>query len=214
MDDPCANMPCRAASTIYLIAGDKTQLRFDVARSAYLTSDGHIVIRPGERLVFRFPMQPDGPGTPQFVSAESAAPPPLPDLKDPELAGLDLTDLSVLSIAEEKHEITTKGDATAQINNEPAGTLIVTFRQITGTTGMMLDITHNFPRALKLDAFIMAPKPDRWDLQYTSTCAVLSNVRDTESWPELLGGVILEKFRYGTSSDMSTTGNETVVHCR
>jgi hypothetical protein len=66
----CTKVACRAARTVDMIFG-QNELRFAVPASPYLTSDGHIVIFPGERLVYRFPFTADHPGTPEFVREEA-----------------------------------------------------------------------------------------------------------------------------------------------
>lgn len=70
----CAKVPCRAARTVDLNFGGN-ELHFAVPASPYFTADGHIVIFPGESLVFRFSFTADDPGAPQFVRQEAAAAP-------------------------------------------------------------------------------------------------------------------------------------------
>jgi len=66
----CTSAPCRAARTVDLRFGEN-ELRFGVPVSPYTTGDGHIVIFPGERLVFLFSSTADAPGTPRFVREEA-----------------------------------------------------------------------------------------------------------------------------------------------
>src|ERR1700709_765791 len=77
----CSVVACRAARTFEMqFPGDR--LRASIPASPYLTSESHIVIFPGETLVFRFPDAAAAtPGQPHFVRAEAdgAAGHPLTD---------------------------------------------------------------------------------------------------------------------------------------
>ena len=66
----CTKVPCRAARTVDMRFGEN-ELRFAVPVSPYLTGDGHIVVFPGERLVFLFRFTAETPGTPEFVRDEA-----------------------------------------------------------------------------------------------------------------------------------------------
>jgi hypothetical protein len=195
-DDPCGTTPCRDAKSIVLFAGTRSELHFNVPREPYTTSDGHIVIVPGERLVFRFTAQGDTPGTPRFVRAETLTPASPLDLSDPTFDKLDKTDPNTFAFAAQLGDYKVTGTAKDHLKNEPPGTLILTYREIPGATGMMLTIEHNLSHAMKLAAFMMVPTAEGFKLQYTTTCSINVGIEGLETWRQPLGGLILEKFQY------------------
>jgi len=202
-NDPCSSGPCRDPATIDLFPGTSSELRFNVPRGPYTTSEGHIVIMPGERLVFRFEPQGDVLGMPKFVRAERLADEPVPDMSGPAFDKLDKTDANDVGIAQQMANLKTNGTAKDQLKNEPAGTLILTYGPISGATGMTLTIEHNLPQTLKLAAFAMTPVSGNFQLNYTSTCSVLPLLLDVETWRQPLGGIILEKFEYQSGDQKS-----------
>lgn len=170
-------------------------MQFEVKSSPYVTGEGHILIYPGEKLVFRFEVQGDRLSTPEFVRAEVLPAGSAPDLSEKIFDGMDKTDPNTFAIAQGLEEIRSTGHAKKRLKNELPGTLWLSYRAIPGTVGMMLTIEHNLPRRLKLDAFIMRPTSAGWDLKYTSTCEIPPLLSSGENWPEPLGGIILENFR-------------------
>src|SRR5262249_18470730 len=66
----CASQPCRASRPISLFVSPGNWLGAYIPQSPYLTSDGHIVIFPGERLTFRFNVSGNALSAPQFVRGE------------------------------------------------------------------------------------------------------------------------------------------------
>lgn len=192
----CLNSPCRAAKTIEIPLRNGAKLQFAVERSPYLTSDGHIVIQPGERLVFHFSVDGDQIGLPQFVRAEALPDMPVPDLNGPAFEKMNKDDPNTFAIAAEIADSKVNGTAKDQLKDEQPDTLILAYRPIPGSVGMMLTIEHNFPKQLKLSVFMMRPTQNGFELKYTDTCSIVPELASMENWREPLGGLILESFRF------------------
>jgi hypothetical protein len=192
----CDFPPCRPARQIDVPAENHSTLRYSIKPMGYLTQDHHITIEPGERLVFRFPDAGEQPGDPQFVRAEIAPAASVPDMSDKTYDKLDKSDAGTFALAAQTEAIKANGTAAQRLKEEPPGTLILTYRAIPGAVGMMLDIEHNLPKPIKFDAFMARPKSDGWKLEYTTTCPVRPGIQSGENWPEPLGMIILEKFRF------------------
>jgi hypothetical protein len=173
--DECSAQPCRDARVVDIALGDGAVFRASIPRSPYLTEEHHIVLFPGERVVFRFSLEGEQLAAPKFISAETLEPLPSPD------AGAY--------------------DKVDKLSNQPPGTLMLTYQPAAGARGMVLLIEHNLPQPLKMKAFVNRMTPDGWKLSYTSTCRIPPNLAEMETWGEPLGLIILEDFRLLSNTD-------------
>jgi hypothetical protein len=197
----CEGPPCRSARTIDVPAGVGKTLRYSTERMSYLTSDHHITILPGERLIFHFDIANGKLSDPIFVRAEAAPVTAIPALTDPKFDKLDKSDPSTFATASQIEDIKANGTAAEKLKGEPTGTLMLTYQAIPGAVGMMLAIEHNFPKTIKFNAFVARPKPEGWKLEYSSTCAVKPGIGSGENWPDPLGMIILENFKLLADTD-------------
>jgi len=131
-ESDCVNTPCRTARTIVIPPSADSMMQFSVGRSPYLTSESHIVIQPGENLVFRFSTDGDQPGQPKFIRAEALSQTPVPDLSDTNFDKMDKTDPNTCATAVEIANVKANGPAKERLKNQPPGTLILTYRSIPG----------------------------------------------------------------------------------
>lgn len=196
--DPCANRPCRDPATIEIPYTADSSLSLDVRRSPYLTDEHHIVIEPGEKLVFRFDPKDGRPGDPHFVRAEASPPESAPDMPEPVADPRSgLVDVGAWSMAVQKAYDTRYGTPDQRLQREEPNTLIITYRPIPGTIGMMLTVEHNLPHRLKYSAFVSRRTDEgRWVLEYTNTCAVKPFGSIVEGWPNGFGAMVLRDFTF------------------
>jgi hypothetical protein len=194
--DECAAQPCRPQTTITIPAGADSLLTYQVDRSPYLTDEKHIVIEPGEKLVFRFSPQNGQPGDPTFVRAEAVPPEVAPDLSDPAYDKMNKSDVNTYASAVQKAYDLRYGYSPDRLQREEPNTFIITYRAVPGTVGMMMTVEHNLSKRLKYVAFEMLPKEGGWTLKYTNTCSIKPNGSVIENWPIPIGGMILEKFTF------------------
>jgi hypothetical protein len=165
-------------SAVLYVAEGRT-VSVPVTHSPYILADGSIQIFPGETLVFRLPLDGDKIGTPEFV-AEYA--PAMPAIHDPQTPERDLPKL--------------KGEMPADILAPfPPGTLILSYGQFEGQTGMYLIMLHNLPKIVKLDAFMAVPTRSGFETQPTTTCPLKPDVFGIENWPHPIGAIVLKNLR-------------------
>lgn len=90
-------------------------------------------------------------------------------------------------------------------SNDPAAagaraTLRVSYRQeplAPGQFGMALDVKHLLPATLKFDTTISHFMTDRIVQAKSATCALAPNRTGGETWPELVGPLVLSDLRFG-----------------
>jgi hypothetical protein len=61
---------------------------------------------------------------------------------------------------------------------------------------MALEVEHNLPHTVKVDAIIALIKTGAYDQHYTSTCPILPKIFGNEAWPEPLGPLIIRNVRF------------------
>ncbi|HXC57147.1 MAG TPA: hypothetical protein VNU97_17735 [Rhizomicrobium sp.] len=185
--DPCLTAPCRAGGYSVRVRGEGAHYTLvGVRRSPYVLPDGAILIFPGETLVFAFAPDGDMLGAPRFVAeyapqfpaerdtaGDPTATPPLADL--PKLAG---------------------GLPRDMLAKFPPGTVIVSYGQSAGQSGMNLTLMSNLAKTMKLDAVIALIASGGYDERHASTCPVLPNLIDDENWAQPLGPMLLTNFRF------------------
>jgi hypothetical protein len=186
----CAAQSCRDGGYEAVVAVDAEHYTtIPVSHSPYVLEDGSLLVFPGEtlavqfardgdnlgaivsvrRMAPRYPAQIANPGASPAVNPADAALPALP-------GGLPAEETAAL----------------------PPDTLLVSYGQMDpkGLAGMQLQLEHNFTRALKLTAILNQVRPGTYNTHATSTCTVMPRMFDQESWPDVLGPIILGRFRF------------------
>ncbi len=187
LDALCAQIACRKGGYEAVIrVDDKRYTTVPVSRSPYIMDDGSILIFPGETIAVQFTIDKDQPGHPTMI--KRFAPKLLANISTPSgpVADSANADLPVLKEGLPAQE-------TAEL---PPNTLVISYGQFEGQSGMVLEVEHNLPHTLKVDAIIALIKPGSYVQHYTSTCPIMPKMFGTESWPEPLGPLIIRNVRF------------------
>lgn len=180
----CATQACRAGGfSIALRVDDKTFTTIPVSRSPYVLPNGAIMIFPGETIAVQFTPDGDKLTAPKFLKVYA---PRLPaqvskdgKLSDPDTAGLSKDDAGAL----------------------PPNTLLLSYGQFKGQPGMVLELEHNMPRTVKVDAIMAIIQDGKYVQKPTSTCPVKTKLVGFETWPQAMGPMALTNVRFTADND-------------
>jgi hypothetical protein len=180
----CASQACRTGgSNVALRVDDKTFTTIPVSHSPYVLPNGAILIFPGETIAVQFTVDGDKLTAPKFLKAYA---PRLPaqvskdgKLSDPDTSGL------------------TKDDAGAL----PPNTLLLSYGQFKGQPGMVLELEHNMPRTVKIDAIMAVIQGGNYVQKPTSTCPIKTKLVGFETWQQPLGPMMVANTRFVADGD-------------
>jgi len=187
LDTLCAQIACRKGGYEAVVSVDNDRYTtVPVSRSPYVVDDNSILIFPGETIAIQFTVENDklthpkmverfAPKLPAYISGPSSP------IADPANASLP---------------VLKEGPPAQETAELPPNTLLLSYGQLKGLAGMVLEIEHSFPRTLKVDAIIALIKPGAYDQHYTSTCSIMPKLFGTESWPQPLGPLIIRNARF------------------
>lgn len=176
----CASTLCRTGDFKLAVFFDKDHYTgISVTHSPYVLPDGSILIFPGETLAFEVPFDGEKIGTPKFLGEYQ---PQYPMMRDPEGPPAPPSNLP-------------------KLEQLPPNTLVLSYGQMGGRAQsdplMMLTLSHNLPKALKVDAImtVIRPRATVYEQAPTSTCPVIAKGAGFESWPDPLGPMVLRNIR-------------------
>lgn len=181
----CGTQACRKGGFSIAIRDEgKPATVIPVVRSPYVLPNGSIAIYPGETIAVQFTLTGDKLSAPKFVKAFA---PRLPAqvsangrLSDnPENAALSKDDAATL----------------------PPNTMLLSYGQFKGQGGMVLQVEHNMPRAVKVDALMAVIQDGGYMKKPTSTCPVRPKLVGFETWPQALGPMVLANTRFAADGD-------------
>jgi hypothetical protein len=207
IDEVCAKTACRKGGFEVAVRVDAQHFStVPVTRSPYVLDDGGILIFPGETLMFQLAVDGEKLGRPTFVKAlapeipakiatdekvvvnpDDASLSPLPQKSgDTDYAALP-PDTIVISYGD-MSDFYEKGDKPDKMATEP---------------GKILIVSSNLSRPFKYDAtmFVIKIGKGGYAQSHTSTCTVMPHAGGSEMWPDPMGPMILENFRFVSDSD-------------
>ncbi len=201
----CAEVACRSGqSRVTIHTQDGQTLSFSVANIPYVLDGKTIAIFPGETLVFRLSGEGDEK-VPAFVRVEEPPPAVTPVSREAAGKNFPASDPNELAIRQTMAELKANGTAKDRLKDEPAGTLILRYEQMSGGPGMSLRIEHNLPRPLAVNATISVLRGAGFQSEHTSVCTILPNLSSNEFWPYPLGAIFLSDLRQVTQEGNSVT---------
>lgn len=206
-DEACKRTACRPAKLVVIRVNKEKTVGLGLQPSPYVDETGAIHAWPGERLVFHVEMDGGALSRPVFVREEKLEVGDASTLTAAETARLSASDPNTPAIEQSLADMKINGLMRDRISKEPAGTLIVDYRQIPGGGAMILETGHNFPQALKFDAFINYPSGRH---EHSSTCGVLPNLLGLETWGGPLMELTLSNFRL-VESQKDSNGRTTMT---
>ncbi|HVZ29308.1 MAG TPA: hypothetical protein VG839_02870 [Asticcacaulis sp.] len=182
--DPCASQACRKGGyNVALRVDAKKYATVPVSHSPYILPNGSIMIFPGETIAVQFTLDGDKLTAPKFYKAYA---PRLPaqvtsggKMSDPDTAGLGKDDAGSL----------------------PPNTVLLSYGQFKGQAGMVLEVEHNMPRTVKLDALMAVIQQGAYVQKPAATCPVKAKLLAFETWQQPLGPMVLANTRFAADGD-------------
>jgi hypothetical protein len=211
LDEACTHTACRPDRAITLKTDTERSITFNFARTPYVDKSNVLYAYPGEMLMFHVEVDGNAVRPPVFVREESVKTGDVSLLEEREKAGLDGKDPGTpafrQAVADWKANVTMKD----RLAKAPPGTLYVFYRQIPGGPSMILETGHNLGPMLKFDATISRPGHEGFRFEHSSTCGVMSGLGSIETWPYVLGPVMLENIRLAVPQ--KNADGRTTVSC-
>ncbi len=190
--DKAANVDVLCATTACRKGGYEVVVRYDaqryqtvpVSRSPYVTPDGRIIIFPGETIAVQFTVDGDTLSAPKFIGQYA--------MSKSFAMQVEVNGKTIANPLDSTLPVLSQG---AEGGGElPPNTLLITYGQPPGEPGMMMALTSNMPRLLKLNAELSLIRKGGYDWQRTSTCPI--HLTSFESWPSAQGPMFLSNFRF------------------
>ncbi len=181
----CGTQACRKGGfSIAIRSDDKTSTAIPVVRSPYVLPNGGITIYPGETIAIQFTLTGDKLSAPKFLKAYA---PRLPAQVSANGKLSDNPDNAALA----------KDDAATL----PPNTLLLSYGQFKGQGGMVLELEHNMPKTVKVDALMAMIQSGGYVKKPASTCPVRPKLVGFETWPQALGPMVLANARFAADGD-------------
>jgi len=199
VEKACAQRTCRVGGFEAVIGVDKDRyMTIPVTRSPYLLEDGSILMFPGETIAVQFAVNGDTLGAPLSVQRYAPHLPAFILMS----GGAPVVNSEDATLPQIKEDLPAK-----EVAALPPNTLLLSYGQFKpkGETGMVLTLEHNLPHTVKLDLTIAEISPGAYKQHYTSSCPIPPKIWGNENWPNALGPIVLDKFRF--LADGGTTMN-------
>jgi hypothetical protein len=181
----CGTQACRKGGfKIAVRSDDKAFTAIPVVRSPYVLPNGSITIYPGETIAVQFTLTGDKLSAPKFVKAFA---PRLPAQVSANGKLSDNPDNAAL----------TKDDAATL----PPNTILLSYGQFKGQGGMVLELEHNMPKTVKVDAIMAVIQAGSYVQKPASTCPIRPKLVGFETWPQALGPMMLANTRFAADGD-------------
>ncbi len=187
VDTICAKTSCRAGGYDVVVRVDKTHfMDVPVGRSPIITPEGDILIYPDETLAVQFTVSGDTLSAPRLVAQYAT--------RGTFAMQIDTGSTQTDNPLNTSLPALPQKDGATDMSALPPNTMVITYGQFKGQTGMAMNMESNLPATLKLDATLSRIGKNGYEWHYTSTCPLRK--ASYETWPGPMGPIRLSHFRF------------------